>query len=136
MNCLVFITLLAMLAVSYAFTGIASKSRFATHLLAKTKHKVTLQFEGKETIMEVREDETILNAARDNGIELPHDCELGVCLTCPAKVVSGKVDQSGGTLDDSVMEQGYALTCVSCPRSDVVIKAIDEDELVSAQFKR
>jgi len=22
------------------------------------------------------------------GLELPHDCKLGVCMTCPARVVS------------------------------------------------
>lgn len=55
--------------------------------------------------MEVDEGTTILDAALDNEIELPHDCKLGVCLTCPSLVVSGSVDQSDGTLDDSVVEQ-------------------------------
>ena len=77
MNSLVFITLFAMLAVSFAFTGVASKSRFATHLLAKPKHKVTLQFEGKETIMEVREDETILNAAELYDVGVTVAIEVG-----------------------------------------------------------
>lgn len=95
-----------------------------------------MQHGGKDTVIEVREDESILMAALDAGIDLPHDCDLGVCLTCPSKVVSGKVDQSGGTLDDSVMSQGFALTCCTYPRSDVVIRSIDEDELVSAQFAR
>ena len=78
----------------------------------------------------------ILSAALDAGIELPHDCKLGVCLTCPSKVLSGTVDQSEGTLDDSVTSQGYALTCITYPRSDCIIRSIDEDELVSAQFSR
>jgi len=97
---------------------------------------VTVQHGGKDTIIDVREDTSILSAALDAGIDLPHDCDLGVCLTCPSRIVSGVVDQTGGTLDDSVMEKGYALTCCSYPRSDVVIKSIDEDELVSAQFQR
>lgn len=105
-------------------------------LLAKPKHKVTVQHGGKEFVLEVPEDYSILNAAIDAGIDLPYDCNLGVCLTCPSRVVSGKIDQSGSTLDDSVMEQGFALTCTSYPRSDVVIRSIEEDELVSAQFKR
>lgn len=86
--------------------------------------------------MEVRDDCSILEAALEEGIELPYDCKLGVCLTCPSKVVSGKVDQTEGTLEDSVIAQGYALTCVSKPRSDCVIHSIPEDELVSAQFQR
>ena len=112
------------------------KSRSTIELNAKNKYKVTVQHDGKDTIIEVAEDCSILMAALDAGIDLPHDCDLGVCLTCPSKIVSGKVDQTGGTLDDSVTALGYALTCCSYPRSDVVIRSIDEDELVSAQFKR
>ena len=104
--------------------------------LARRAHKVTIQHEGKETVMEVEDGTSILEAALDNGIELPHDCKLGVCMTCPSRVVSGEVDQSDGTLEDSVVAQGYALTCVTYAKSDCVIKSIDEDELVSAQFER
>lgn len=60
------------------------------------------QHEGTSTVLEVDESTTILEAALDNDIDLPHDCKLGVCLTCPSKVVSGEVDQSDGTLEDSV----------------------------------
>lgn len=104
-------------------------------LHAKT-YKVTIQHEGKDTILDVQDDCSILNAALDAGIDLPHDCKLGVCLTCPSKIVSGKVDQSDGTLAKSVQAKGYALTCVSFPCSDVVVRSIEEDELVSAQFSR
>ena len=61
-------------------------------------------------------------ASLEAGIDLPHDCDLGVCLTCPAFIESGTADQSGGTLDDSVIEKGFALTCQSYPRSDIVIR--------------
>lgn len=64
-----------------------------------------LQHEGKSTVLEVDEGTTILDAALDNDINLPHDCKLGVCLTCPSVVVSGEVDQSDGTLEDSVTAQ-------------------------------
>lgn len=63
------------------------------------------QHGGTSTVLEVDERTTILEAALDNNIELPHDCKLGVCLTCPSLIVSGDVDQSEGTLDESVMSQ-------------------------------
>jgi ferredoxin len=105
-----------------------------TSALSAVKHKVTILHEGSETVLEVAENISILEAALDAGVELPHDCKLGVCLTCPSRVVSGLVDQTGSSLDDSVMEAGFALTCITYPRSDVVITSIDEEELVSAQF--
>jgi ferredoxin len=99
-------------------------------------HTVTLEHEGKSYVFEADEHTSILEAALENGVNLPHDCKLGVCLTCPSKVVSGTVDQDGTTLEDTVTEQGYALTCCLFPRSDVTIKSIDEDELVGAQFEK
>lgn len=42
---------------------------------------------GLETII-VEAGSTILETALDQGIELPHDCRMGVCMTCPAKLVS------------------------------------------------
>ena len=97
-------------------------------------HKVTLNHAGKDHILQVAEDETILDASLDAGIELPYDCKCGVCLQCPSKIISGKVDQEGSTLDDSVMADGYSLTCMCYPRSDLVINTIEEEELVKVQF--
>lgn len=98
-------------------------------LFAKTTYKVTIIHDGKESILDVREDVSILSVAIDAGIDLPHDCDMGVCLTCPTRIVSGVVDQTGGTLDDTVIDQGFALSCCSYPRSDVVIRSIDEEEV-------
>ena len=102
--------------------------------MAPLHWKVTVIHEGVETEMEVDENTSILEASLDAGVNLPHDCDLGVCLTCPSRIISGECDQSTGTLDDSVIEKGFALTCQSYPRSDVVITSIDEEELVEAQF--
>ena len=106
----------------------------ATRLFARATYKVTVQHDGKDIVIDVREDESILSAAIDAGIDLPHDCDMGVCLTCPTRIISGSVEQPGGTLDDSVIDQGFALSCCSFPRSDVVIRSISEEELVEAQF--
>lgn len=105
-------------------------------LSAAQKYTVTIEHEGKDHVLQVSSNYNILDAALDSGLELTHDCKLGVCLTCPAKVLSGKVDQSEGTLDESVTKEGYALMCIAKPQSDVRIKTISEEELVSAQFSR
>ena len=119
---------------SFSPPVVSNVRRNGMALHAKASWKVTVQHEGKSQILTVAEDCSILSAAKDAGIDLPYDCEMGVCLTCPAKVLEGKVDSTGTTLDDSVVERGYALTCTTYPRSDIVIRSIDEDELVDAQF--
>ncbi|XP_044499985.1 ferredoxin C 1, chloroplastic [Mangifera indica] len=110
---------------------------FHTYRLKSTivrSYKVVIEHEGESTELEVDPDETILSKALDSGLNVPHDCKLGVCMTCPAKLVSGSVDQSDGMLSDDVVERGYALLCAAYPRSDCTIKTIPEDELLSLQL--
>ncbi|XP_008224313.1 PREDICTED: ferredoxin [Prunus mume] len=97
-------------------------------------YKVVVEHEGLSTELEVEADETILEKALESGLSVPHDCKLGVCMTCPARLVSGKVDQSEGMLSDDVVEGGYTLLCVSYPQSDCHIRTIPEDELLSLQL--
>ncbi|KAL3634544.1 Ferulic acid decarboxylase 1 [Castilleja foliolosa] len=101
---------------------------------AVNAYKVVIEHDGVATELEVEPDETILSKALDAGLDVPHDCKLGVCMTCPAQLISGKVDQSEGMLSDDVVERGYALTCASYPRSDCRIKIILEEELLSLQL--
>ncbi len=49
--------------------------------------QVEIQHDGQSTKLEVEEGTTILDAALDSGLELSHDCKMGVCMTCPAKLV-------------------------------------------------
>lgn len=104
------------------------------HLAVVRSHKVEIEFEGKTVDLEVPDGKTILEVALDKGIDLPHDCKLGVCMTCPAKVVAGEIDQSGSMLSDDVAEKGYALMCMAVPQSDVKIKVVSEEELLDEQL--
>ncbi|MFS7967539.1 putative 2Fe-2S ferredoxin-type iron-sulfur binding domain, ferredoxin [2Fe-2S], plant [Helianthus anomalus] len=97
-------------------------------------YKISIQHEGQTTQLEVDPDETILEKALESGMSVPHDCKLGVCMTCPAKLLAGSVDQSEGMLSDDVIERGYSLLCVSYPKSDCEIKIIPEEELLSLQL--
>ncbi|KAL2349487.1 hypothetical protein Fmac_003487 [Flemingia macrophylla] len=102
--------------------------------LTVRSYKVVVEHEGQSTELEVEPDETILSKALDSGLSVPHDCKLGVCMTCPARLISGSVDQSDGMLSDDVVERGYALLCAAYPQSDCHIKIIPEDELLSLQL--
>ena len=95
---------------------------------------MTLSHEGKTYELEVPADKSILEVALDKGIDLPHDCKLGVCMTCPAKLKAGQIDQSGSMLSDDVEAKGFALLCMACPRSDVEVATCTEDELLEVQL--
>ncbi|KAL2244029.1 uncharacterized protein LOC105156999 [Sesamum indicum] len=110
---------------------IGRRRRLSTSIRA---YKVVIEQDDKRTELEVEPDETILAKALDSDLPVPHDCKLGVCMTCPARLVAGNVDQSEGMLSDDVVERGYALLCVSYPRSDCHVKVIPEEELLSLQL--
>jgi len=68
----------------------------------------------------------ILDSARSAGLPAPFACKAGVCATCRAKVISGKVEMAAryGLTDEEVAD-GYVLTCQSVPAGEGV--AVDYD---------
>lgn len=63
-----------------------------------------IEFEGAIHEVTCDADTTVLEAAMDAGLDLPHSCMSGSCLTCPGKLVSGSVDQSEGVLEEDQTE--------------------------------
>ena len=100
----------------------------------KKSYKVTLiDPEGKESTFNCDKDTSLLDAADEADIEdLPYSCRAGACASCTGKLISGSVDQEQQAfLSEKQKQQGYCLTCVSIPTSDVVIKTHCERELLS-----
>lgn len=85
--------------------------------------KVTIQSNGQT--FQVRPSQTVLQAAIEEGINIPYGCRNGACGACKAKVLSGKVmhdDYQGSALSDAELNAGDALLCCARPLEDLVIQ--------------
>ena len=101
------------------------------------KIKVRDRQQDKVHIIEVPEDRYILQTGEKQGVKLPFSCRNGACTSCAVRILSGEVYQPEAMgISPQLKEQGYALLCVSYPRSDLEVETQDEDEVYELQFGR
>ena len=99
--------------------------------------KIRDRITGKEYTVEVPEDRYILKTAEEQDAKLPFLCRNGACTSCAVKVISGELEQPEAMgLSPKLQDKGYALLCVSYPRSDLEVETQDEDEVYMMQFGR
>jgi ferredoxin len=87
--------------------------------------------------LDVPENRYILHSVEAQGEALPFSCRNGACTTCAVRVISGDLYQPEAMgLSLQLQRQGYALLCVSYPRSNLEVETQDEDEVYELQFGR
>ena len=85
-------------------------------------HKVTIK-NRKNAIFQVEANRPLLDSLRDHGVDLPYGCKYGGCITCAAKLISGKVDQRRQVaLNNRQISDGYIILCVARPISDCTLQ--------------
>ena len=98
--------------------------------MADRKHVVRFEPVGIE--IEVDEDQTILRAAFQQGVLLPHGCKEGQCASCKSFVLEGEdieLDKySTFALPDFEKEEGFTLLCRTHAFEDLTIELLHYDE--------
>ncbi|MBT2538258.1 1,2-phenylacetyl-CoA epoxidase subunit PaaE [Arthrobacter sp. ISL-69] len=95
---------------------------------SKETYKITFKLDGLEgkVASPTHARESILNAALRVRPDVPFACAGGVCGTCRAKVVTGKVTMDENyALEQDELDKGYVLTCQSHPTTPEVTVDFD-----------
>ena len=89
---------------------------------------ITIIADGLKREMAFRaEDPSILDVALRAGMDLPYSCKGGVCCTCRAKVLEGRVRMDKNfTLEQADVDAGYVLTCQAHPLTERVVISYDD----------
>jgi ring-1,2-phenylacetyl-CoA epoxidase subunit PaaE len=90
--------------------------------------KIEMKLDGRTFAFDIplNSDATILDAAMQQGADVPYACKGGVCCTCKAKLVEGEVEMDvHWGLDHEEIALGYILTCQSHPKTEKVVVDFD-----------
>jgi ferredoxin-NADP reductase len=83
---------------------------------------VRIHFNNETYDLVTGENQSILQAALQNGIKLPYSCQNGICSACTAKCLSGKVEMvKNDVLTDAELADGLVLTCTGHAVTDDVV---------------
>jgi ring-1,2-phenylacetyl-CoA epoxidase subunit PaaE len=88
----------------------------------------TIVIDGRARMLDMQKgDKTVLDAALEDGLELPYACKGGVCSTCRALLTEGEVEMDANfALEDYEVQRGYILTCQSYPITDKIVVDFDQ----------
>jgi CDP-4-dehydro-6-deoxyglucose reductase len=91
--------------------------------------EVTIKPAGNKFVVD--EHSTVLDAAIQSGLNLPHSCRDGSCGTCMSRLLKGKISQPEDVdgISKDELSQGYILTCVAQPETDLEIESDHFPEL-------
>jgi ring-1,2-phenylacetyl-CoA epoxidase subunit PaaE len=115
------------------FTASAPRKHYVAPLHAhdgvETVSRITVTLDGKRHAFDLlKGDESLIEAAERNGIELPYSCKGGMCCTCRCKLESGAAEMMFNySLETWEMNAGFILSCQARPTTPTL--ALDFDQI-------
>ena len=80
---------------------------------ATPNHAFRVDLPEEDLSFEVAPDQTIVQVARDHGVEILTACEDGQCGTCIVKVLEGEPEHRDRALAPEKRAEGWMCACVS-----------------------
>ena len=91
------------------------------------KTRLRIVHDGKTYRVAMGQQDRVLDVALDAGLDLPYSCKGGVCCTCRARVLEGRVEMERNfTLEQWEIDKGFVLTCQARPLTPTLVVSYDE----------
>jgi ring-1,2-phenylacetyl-CoA epoxidase subunit PaaE len=75
-----------------------------------------------------RDQQSVLDAGLEQGIDLRYACKGGICASCRCKLIEGQVDMDANyALEDYEVARGFVLSCQAFPTTDKLVLDFDQD---------
>jgi ring-1,2-phenylacetyl-CoA epoxidase subunit PaaE len=95
--------------------------------MATRSTRLEIVLDGKTHSLAMGPQDRVLDVALDAGLDLPYSCKGGVCCTCRARVLQGRVEMERNfTLEPREIEQGFVLTCQARALTPTLVVSYDE----------
>lgn len=86
----------------------------------------TIKLDGIIFDVPIVNENTVLDAALEAGADLPYACKGGVCCTCRAKLIEGKIEMAVNySLTEEEVAHGFILTCQAVPLTERIVVDFD-----------
>ncbi len=90
--------------------------------------KISILVDSEETTFEMSQQQTLLEAALKQGLDVPYSCQGGICSSCICKITEGAAEmKKNQILNESEVAEGLTLACQAYPTTTSI--KIDFDDV-------
>ena len=90
--------------------------------------KISILVDSEETTFEMSQQQTLLEAALKQGIDVPYSCQGGICSSCICRITEGAAEmKKNQILNESEVAEGLTLACQAYPTTTTI--KIDFDDV-------
>jgi ring-1,2-phenylacetyl-CoA epoxidase subunit PaaE len=90
--------------------------------------EISILVDSEETTFEMSQQQTLLEAALKQGLDVPYSCQGGICSSCICRITEGAAEmKKNQILNDSEVAEGLTLACQAYPTTTTI--KIDFDDV-------
>jgi ring-1,2-phenylacetyl-CoA epoxidase subunit PaaE len=90
--------------------------------------KISILVDSEETTFEMSQQQTLLEAALKQGLDVPYSCQGGICSSCICRITEGAAEmKKNQILNESEVAEGLSLACQAYPTTTTI--KIDFDDI-------